>query len=155
VKGIGADAEVGVCKARLEAITLLLQCLSTLRSCFVAARLTKGITHDHKLGTPTEVVQARHVLGWPSECWLDIDYLQVLPLPYPEALLDTGSSLIQTALTKVLACSKRVRCRSLLRTIAFADFGDLYGSLGGIMRSCAGGSQRSVCWAPARSLAVY
>jgi hypothetical protein len=77
-----AGAKPPFTRARLEAITLLLQCLAVLRNCFVAARRTKGVTHDHKRGTPAEVVQARHVLSWASECWLDIDYLQVIPFRF-------------------------------------------------------------------------
>ena len=73
-----------VSSGRLQAIELLLQCLSVLRSCSVAARLTKGLTTDYsksKGGTPDEVEQARHVVSWPMEYWLDLDCLQACPSP--------------------------------------------------------------------------
>lgn len=70
-----------VTSARIESIELLLQCLSMLRGCAVAARLCRGLNSDYsksKSGVPAEVKQARHVVSWPMEHWVDIDSLQVL-----------------------------------------------------------------------------
>jgi hypothetical protein len=78
---LASDSGTGQAAGSLRAerrgvVTLVLQCLSALRSCYLAARVSIG-TKATRSQTDAATQQAVHVASWATEFWLDLDYLQV------------------------------------------------------------------------------